>query len=317
MGRPELPLDPADGPRPAFAAQLRQLRQEAGLPTYRTMAARAGYSAAALSRAAAGARFPTLEVTLAFVRACDGDAAEWQLRWRQARDLVTSILPAEVGPRPENLAETAAPSRNGPASRSRPPAGVDGRAVGQSARWRPAIVALGAAGVLAVALLSVLVIAGGGRGSSPAATGAADTASHPVDGADPYVSRCAVDQTRIEQRAWPVRWPGRGVFGQLVLFYSHQCHASWGYVYGPNSPEWTVVIITQRLGMRAASTTASFRGTAPPNFWGNLLSDHDGCVRAEAFVMTDSARGPATVTGCWQENGPVQHGTSPPIRTRH
>src|SRR5450631_546024 len=89
MGRPERPLDPASGPLPLFASQLRTLREEAGRPTYRTMAAVTNYSAAALSRAAAGERFPTLEAMLAFVCACGGDEQEWRLRWQHARDAGT------------------------------------------------------------------------------------------------------------------------------------------------------------------------------------------------------------------------------------
>ncbi|WP_439658594.1 nSTAND1 domain-containing NTPase [Lentzea sp. HUAS TT2] len=82
MPRPERPVDPADGPIAAFAADLRKLRAEAGGPGYRELAVRAGYSAAALANAANGRRLPSLAVTLAFVRACDGDCVEWEQRWR-------------------------------------------------------------------------------------------------------------------------------------------------------------------------------------------------------------------------------------------
>jgi WD40 repeat protein len=75
-------VDPADGPVAAFAAELRELRVRAGGPGYRELAARAGYSAAALANAASGRRLPSLAVMLAFVRACDGDPQEWEQRWR-------------------------------------------------------------------------------------------------------------------------------------------------------------------------------------------------------------------------------------------
>ncbi|MER6291136.1 hypothetical protein [Streptomyces sviceus] len=68
-----------------FAYELRKLRDEAGTPTYRAMAARAGYSAPTLSAAAAGERLPTLPVLLAYVSACGGDPGEWEARWRQVR----------------------------------------------------------------------------------------------------------------------------------------------------------------------------------------------------------------------------------------
>jgi WD40 repeat protein len=81
MPRKELPLAAGDGPLPRFAADLRRLRQRVGGPSYRELSARAHYSIATLSSAAAGHRLPTLEVTLAYVRACGADAEEWRRRW--------------------------------------------------------------------------------------------------------------------------------------------------------------------------------------------------------------------------------------------
>src|ERR1044072_7366174 len=83
MGRREKPLDPGAGTVQRFAHEMRKLRDEAGTPTDRAMAARAGYSAPTLSAAAAGERLPTLPVLLAYVAACDGDRAEWERRWRE------------------------------------------------------------------------------------------------------------------------------------------------------------------------------------------------------------------------------------------
>ncbi|HEX3955259.1 MAG TPA: hypothetical protein VHZ03_01360 [Trebonia sp.] len=81
VGRPELPLDPGDGPLPEFALALRQLRAAAGYPSYRLLARAALFSASVLSSAASGMAFPTLPVTLAYVRACGGDTSEWRERW--------------------------------------------------------------------------------------------------------------------------------------------------------------------------------------------------------------------------------------------
>ena len=83
-GRPESPLDPSVGPVARFAAELRKLRAEAGSPTYRVMAQRAGQGTSTLSQAAGGERLPTLPVALAYVKACGGDPQEWEGRWRQA-----------------------------------------------------------------------------------------------------------------------------------------------------------------------------------------------------------------------------------------
>jgi tetratricopeptide (TPR) repeat protein len=81
MGRTESPLDPTTGPLAAFAHELRELRHAAGSPSYRALARRAGYSAAALSAAASGASLPSLSVTLAYVGACGGPTDEWAERW--------------------------------------------------------------------------------------------------------------------------------------------------------------------------------------------------------------------------------------------
>ncbi|MFF7951527.1 nSTAND1 domain-containing NTPase [Streptomyces griseorubiginosus] len=84
MGRRETPVDPAAGPVPRLAYELRKLRQEAGGPTYRELARRAHFSVTALSQAAAGEQLPSLQVTLAYATACGGDAGEWERRWKEA-----------------------------------------------------------------------------------------------------------------------------------------------------------------------------------------------------------------------------------------
>lgn len=116
MGRPELPLDPADGPLAAFAHDLRALRHKAGTPSYRQLAARAHFSATALSRAASGQALPSLEVTLAFVAACDGDTHEWEARWHAVRSELSAASFADTGPEraPEPGSESGgAPLRGG------------------------------------------------------------------------------------------------------------------------------------------------------------------------------------------------------------
>ncbi|MFD9871043.1 XRE family transcriptional regulator [Streptomyces niveus] len=104
MPRRERPLDAVNGPLPEFAEGLRQLRRKAGNPPYRELAELAHYSISTLSSAAAGQRLPTLAVTLAYVRACDGDAGEWERRWRETADLVLEDpapgAPEEAGARP-------------------------------------------------------------------------------------------------------------------------------------------------------------------------------------------------------------------------
>jgi Helix-turn-helix domain len=82
--------DPAAMSVADFAAQLRELRERAGRPSYRRLAQLAHYSHTALSQAAAGHSLPSLAVTLAFVRACGGDVEEWTARWREAGQFAQS-----------------------------------------------------------------------------------------------------------------------------------------------------------------------------------------------------------------------------------
>ncbi|CAL9672834.1 nSTAND1 domain-containing NTPase [Streptomyces sp. enrichment culture] len=83
MGRQENPLDPEKGPVQRFAVQLRELRRQAGGPTYRAMARMTSYSSTTLADAAGGERLPSLPVALAYVQACGGDREEWEKRWRE------------------------------------------------------------------------------------------------------------------------------------------------------------------------------------------------------------------------------------------
>lgn len=83
MSRGERPLDEGDSALLRFARDLRSLREKAGKPTYRELSARAHYSEAALSQAAAGRKLPTLPITLAYVRACGGSEPDWEQRWRE------------------------------------------------------------------------------------------------------------------------------------------------------------------------------------------------------------------------------------------
>lgn len=94
MPRTERPLDPNAGPLAEFAFELRQLRYRAGNPPYRQLARKAFRSAAALSAAAGGNKFPSLEVTLAYVRACGGDEEEWRARWMALNSRLSSARAA-------------------------------------------------------------------------------------------------------------------------------------------------------------------------------------------------------------------------------
>ena len=105
MPRAEKPIDPAAGPLESFAIGLRELRRAAGSPPYRVLSRRARYSPSTLAAAASGQRLPSLEVTRAYVAACDGDVRDWERRWRTVATALAEVSPHETEPvRPRRTA---------------------------------------------------------------------------------------------------------------------------------------------------------------------------------------------------------------------
>ncbi|WP_051947744.1 helix-turn-helix domain-containing protein [Streptomyces scabiei] len=99
-GRPEKRLEPDDGPVQRLAYELRLLRDQAGSPTYRTMAQRVRFSVTTLAQAASGERMPSLQVLRAYAQACGADPDEWQVRWNQAVEESAATLDAGGMPPP-------------------------------------------------------------------------------------------------------------------------------------------------------------------------------------------------------------------------
>jgi hypothetical protein len=97
MPRSERPLVMDGSTLTEFAADLRRLRRDAGLPPYRELAGRCHFSPSTIADAAGGRRLPSLDVTLAYVRACGGDPAGWQERWHTVRDELTDLPPVDDG----------------------------------------------------------------------------------------------------------------------------------------------------------------------------------------------------------------------------
>jgi WD40 repeat protein len=129
MPRVERELDSGDTPLLRFAGDLRRLRRRAGNPAYRQLAQRAFYSAATLSEAASGRKLPTLAVTLAYVRACDGDEAQWEDRWH--------ALAAELAAESHAAADHAGPAGLDGAADHAEAAGPGGGAAGRGGPGAP------------------------------------------------------------------------------------------------------------------------------------------------------------------------------------
>lgn len=111
MGRPERPIDPAQGPVQSFAYELRKLRQDAGL-TYRELSRRARCSPTALSEAAGGDHFPSLRVTRRFAAACGADPDEWERRWQATARELSRARDGESPPPYRGLAAYEAEDRD-------------------------------------------------------------------------------------------------------------------------------------------------------------------------------------------------------------
>jgi hypothetical protein len=114
MPRPERALGSTDSPVARFAHELRQLRREAGSPSYRDLGQRVNYSPSVLSTAAAGRALPTLAVTRAFALACQADPAPWERRWREAASqlaIVRHFGPSGEQARQPGSSQAAAPGK--------------------------------------------------------------------------------------------------------------------------------------------------------------------------------------------------------------
>ncbi|MGQ0777874.1 MAG: NBR1-Ig-like domain-containing protein [Pseudonocardiales bacterium] len=90
-------LDERQGTIRAFAGELHQLRVSTGTPSFRKMASFSGcVSHTTLAEAEKGLRLPSWETTREFVKACQGDEADWHGRWQRAKSATTPEEPVLV-----------------------------------------------------------------------------------------------------------------------------------------------------------------------------------------------------------------------------
>jgi hypothetical protein len=167
----------------AFAAQLRELRERAGNPSFRAMAARSGViSHTTLHEAASGTRFPSWETTREFVRACGGAEEHWRAVWDEVQRASEAEkvlgLPAPAGD--SIKATTPTTSAGSPASEVPEPghtAQTSEDLLGERTLWRRLRRPLVTVGVI---LLLLVVVAAGyvaGRDEPPAAVPSPTAAS--------------------------------------------------------------------------------------------------------------------------------------------
>jgi hypothetical protein len=173
-----------------FLEGLRELRERAGQPSLRAMARTAHYSHTALAGAVSGGRLPSLELALAFVRACGGDEDEWRRRWHAVRDRPQATA-AERDPEHPSANSESGPAPILPSPRRRPAA----------LAWilrvpRRTLVVVAA--VLAVGLIAVAATAATVLTADPP-PGVDPAACDPLPAGDPRIDHYLDDLRRTTQ----------------------------------------------------------------------------------------------------------------------
>jgi hypothetical protein len=284
------PVDPAEGPVQHFAAGLRELREQAGNPTFKQLAKRAHYSATTLSVACSGKVLPSLDVSLALVRACHGAEDAWRRRWYEAG-----------GPRQAE----ARPARGAPRGAQAGPVAVRPTLVRRLAPWTGWVAALAA-----MAMLIAVVTGGRQAAARPAArprVGAQAGLPHMFVG----VSRCDPGSYIVQSQTMtlprPFRLGGRAfqagaVVGTVYLMYSPLCSEGWPKFW----PSRGFFNLPATLTLRSRSTPDNSVSTSPRYHViryadGEPMLTVLGCVDAEATIEF-GAHGPSVTaaTPCFQ-----------------
>ncbi|MBE3013270.1 helix-turn-helix domain-containing protein [Microbispora sp. NEAU-D428] len=338
MGRPERDLSPEEGPLQAFAVALRRLREEAGSPTYRALSERAHYSPTVLSRAAGGRVFPSLEVTLAFVRACGGDEDAWGRRWHRVSEEISgrAAEPPEPAPTGEGLSSPvpgAAEAGGGHDADSGgdpdvdpggdpgagPDAGPDagpgggpdaGSGAGRGGlagrvRRRGRLLALAA--VLVVVGAVALGAAARGVGLAPGWTSrnqhvtdrAGDASrAEDMDGDDPRARGCGDDLQTIDTLD---AVPLNLPDGSRfgTLRLRRSPECDTAWASAHfDNPHLYTVWLAAHRPADNAQVRSQWSNNTPPGSYGDMLSLTPGCVWVEGWVVTGQGEGPHARTRC-------------------
>ncbi|WFE63236.1 DUF2690 domain-containing protein [Micromonospora sp. WMMD714] len=261
-----------------FVADLAQLRRDAGQPSLRKMSTTAHYSHTALAGVLSGTRLPSLELTMAFVRACGGDEEAWRARWHRE---------AETGQATEP--DPGRPAERRPTPTRRPAV----------SRWALAATA-GLTVLVAGSVVPLLADSGVGpdrRADRPteASTPAPTTAAVAVaDGADPQEARCQVDALSVETVPVPDPDPKQQPYGSLTLRHSPRCQAAWPLFV---STERVPTGATVRLSATRPSDGATSRFDYPYmvkrqvySVFGNVLRTTGGCVSVTVDITAADNR---------------------------
>ncbi|NLU79525.1 DUF2690 domain-containing protein [Micromonospora sp. HNM0581] len=325
MARAERPVDPTVDPLQAFAAELRQLREAAGRPTYHALARRAHRSSSSLSEAAGGRRMPTLDTTLAYVGALGGDEREWTERWHALRAAIDSAgsgtldsLRAERLPGAEQRSGAVAGldvSGAGPVGGAAQLADGDQSGEGlpdlTSRTARRTGFAVGLVVVAVIGFVTVPWLAGSFRATptapvspSAAASDVGYTSVSARDGADPKDAGCAADPAVTTLDSNAVLLDDR-VVGTVELRYAPACGASWPRFVPAPAPSVPVpspaqVRLTVTDGDDPTRTAEFSMDYAGISAYGNLLTSTRTCVYALVELSGEGWRSAVGRTGCWR-----------------
>lgn len=282
-----------------LASQLRKLRAAAGEPTYRSMAAQTHYAATTLSRAAAGSRLPSLDVVLAYARACGGDHAEWTKRWERAnaaleppREVSGPPVPAPAAVRESDRLKLSLPVRIG---------------------------AGGTAALLGIALLTIagvimIVVAHGKPRSSPVKVSSLSAASRIdegsaastiSDGDDPRADSCAATGDAQaaalgakEVSVLTVRAHNGTVIGWLALWRNPRCGAEWAEASYVNPHLYPVTLEAHRPADGATVIDNAVVNLPRDPVIGQLLTTAEGCVWARMTLSIPQSAPVIVQTPC-------------------
>jgi hypothetical protein len=310
------PIDPAGGMVQEFAAELRALREQAGNPPFRQLARRAHYSATTLSVACSGTALPSLEVTLALVRACDGPADYWLRRWHRADAAVNASqapgrlsrsAAASTGHDAEADSGSPGPSRGGALLSGRAfPWRLHGDDRATPRLWRSRLVFAGlmvAAAAAGAAIWSATQSADA-PSQQPISAGAAKQALYigvsPCDIGAIILSQAEVKlPSQLAVRGH--YYPAGTVIGEVALRFSPRCALAWTRFLPDNSfggdASGSVTLRSYRAADGAFSTVTVSPIVAVE---GDPLLTVPGCVLAEATIRFGSGQPTAmATTGCY------------------
>jgi hypothetical protein len=320
VGRGESPLDPDGGPVQRFAYDLRRLRQRAGSPTYRALAARTHYSLTSMSHATSGRALPSLSLTRAFVQACGEDPATWERRWHEVAGASHPARPMRASPTDASAAvvsrvggSLALASPEVPGPEAKPPPQIPPSKPPKPARrrWAGRRLGLTIGVMLPVAVIvTIAVLLAYPRDVSfclfvvgPAAPQQAAAASAVIDGADP--SRAGCDTDAVIAAANSVRFPANQVVGTLQLRYSVGCRAEWVRFepvggWNPGAGTMVTVWATRPVDQATQARSVEFNGQAIVS---GMLMTVRGPVIGGAVVVRGATESPIALTTTFRTAG--------------